>query len=74
MPAQPNPYRVEVTPTRYTLRPPCCPRPLVLARDVTDIHLIHDVTCAACGVRWQLAFLGDHKVGLWVSWQPIKQP
>jgi hypothetical protein len=80
-PADPSPAaaerscRVEVTATRYTLRPPCCPTaPIILARDVTEPLALNRLDCLACGLRYDVAMLGDPDHGLWVCWREQKRP
>ncbi|MGH8906491.1 MAG: hypothetical protein ACRD0K_08240 [Egibacteraceae bacterium] len=55
--------------SRLTLHPPCACPPIPLARDAPDLASIHDLSCHACGIGYQIAFLGDSKRGLWVSWR-----
>ncbi|MGH8909349.1 MAG: hypothetical protein ACRD0K_23360 [Egibacteraceae bacterium] len=67
--------RVEVTATRYTLRPPCCPNaPIILARDVTEPLALARLDCLACGLRYDVALLGDPDQGLWVCWREQTRP
>jgi hypothetical protein len=62
--------RVEVTATRLILRPPCCPNaPIILARDVTEPLALARLDCLACGLRYDVALLGDLDQGLWVCWR-----
>jgi hypothetical protein len=66
-----NPSRVHVTPNRYTLWPPCeCVTSIVLQRAITDLQLIHPVSCPVCDRTWKVEFLPDRRRGLWVSWRP----
>ncbi|MGH8905568.1 MAG: hypothetical protein ACRD0K_03405 [Egibacteraceae bacterium] len=78
-PADPSPAdrscRVEVTATRYILRPPCCPNaPIILARDVTEPLALVRVDCLACGLRYDVVLLGDPDQGLWVCWREQTRP
>ncbi|MGH8906205.1 MAG: hypothetical protein ACRD0K_06760 [Egibacteraceae bacterium] len=38
--------------------------PIVLARETTDLQMIHDVSCEPCKREWRVAFLGDHRHGV----------
>jgi hypothetical protein len=68
--AEADTSRVHITARRYTLGPPCgCANPIALAREVTDLQLIHQITCESCGRGWRVAFLADHRQGLRVSWR-----
>ncbi|MGH8906725.1 MAG: hypothetical protein ACRD0K_09455 [Egibacteraceae bacterium] len=63
-------HRVEVTATRYVLRPPCCPRaPILLARDTAEPLALDRLDCLACGLRYDVALLGDPDDRLWVCWR-----
>ncbi|MGH8905257.1 MAG: hypothetical protein ACRD0K_01740 [Egibacteraceae bacterium] len=68
-------HRVEVTATRYVLRPPCCPTaPILLARDTTEPLALDHLDCLACGLRYDVALLGDPDDRLWVCWREQTRP
>ncbi|MGH3755765.1 MAG: hypothetical protein ACRDRP_24380 [Pseudonocardiaceae bacterium] len=63
---------VQVAAGRLVLRPPCCGIPIMLARETTDLQLIHEVACQPCQRHWRVTFLADPRHGLHVCWQPAR--
>ena len=72
--SQPSPYRVVVSRTSFLLHPPCCIRPVVLARDGTDIQAPRQIECPKCKRSWQAHLRADLHAGVTATWRRTVSP